>query len=413
MEKQFIYVDHSATTKVRPEVVEAMLPLLSENFGNPSSIHTFGRKAREYLNKSRVEIASLIGSSENQIIFTSGGTESNNTVILGLVRVYEDGKIKNKEKHIIATKIEHPSIKEPLEYLEKKGWRINWLDIDKEGFVDLNQLKSSISEKTLLVSIIHANNEIGTIQDVNKISKICKDHNVLFHMDSVQAFGKIPINIKDFDVDFVSISAHKIYGPKGVGALYIKTPEKFSPYLIGGGQENNLRSGTENIASIVGFAKAARLISSEILQNAKDLRFLQIKLMEELISCKDLILTGASLNKVKENFPEEKYLYRLPGHVSLAVKNIEGETLVLQCDLRGIACSSGSACKSRERNEQESSFEPSHVLIALGIQKEFLKGSLRLSFGRENKLEDVEYIMRAVKETISSLNKQQILMIRK
>ena len=393
--KRIIYADHSATTKVRAEVVEAMLPLLTEDFGNPSSIHTFGKKAREYLNKSRNEIASVINAEEDQIIFTSGGTESNNTVILGLARLLEDGKINNKDKHIITSKIEHPSVKEPLEYLEKKGWKITWLDVDKEGFLDLNQLESFISDKTLLVSIIHANNEIGTIQNIGKISEVCRKHNILFHTDSVQAFGKVPINVKDIGMDFMSMSAHKIYGPKGVGALYIKSPERFGSYLVGGGQENSLRSGTENLPSIVGFARAAVLLHSEMYENTKRLRCLQIKLMEGLEELNDLIFTGVALDKIKS---------RIPGHVSLCVKNVEGETLVLQADLRGIACSSGSACKSRDK--KESNFEPSHVLVALTVPEEFRNGSLRLTLGRENTEADIEYIIKSVKDIVLMLNKQ-------
>ncbi len=408
--KRIIYADHSATTRVRAEVVEAMLPLLTENFGNPSSIHAFGRKASEYLNKSRNEIASVINAEEDQIIFTSGGTESNNTVIFGLVRLLEDGKIKNKEKHIITSKIEHPSVKEPLEYLEKKGWKITWLDVDKEGFLDLNQLESFISDKTLLVSVIHANNEIGTIQSIGKISKVCRKHNVLFHTDSVQAFGKVPVNVKYMDMDFMSMSAHKIYGPKGVGALYIKSPEDFSSYLVGGGQENNLRSGTESLPSIVGFAKAAKLMHSEMDENVKKLRFLQIKLMEGLEELNDLVFTGVTLDKIKENYSEEKFLYRIPGHVSLCVKNVEGETLVLQADLRGIACSSGSACKSRDK--KESNFEPSHVLVALTVPEEFRNGSLRLTLGRENTEADIEYIIKSVKDIVLMLNKQPSMSVK-
>ena len=408
--KRIIYADHSATTRVRVEVVEAMLPLLTEDFGNPSSVHTFGKKAREYLNKSRSDIASVINAEEDQIIFTSGGTESNNTVILGLARLLEDGKINNKEKHIITSKIEHPSVKEPVEYLEKMGWKITWLDVDKEGFLDLNQLESFISDKTLLVSVIHANNEIGTIQDVKRISRICKKHNVLFHADSVQAFGKIPIDVNDMGIDFMSISSHKIYGPKGIGALYIKSPERFGSYLIGGGQENNLRSGTENLPSITGFAKAAKLMHSEMHENARKFRYLQIKLMEGLEELNDLIFTGVTLDKIKKNYPEERFLYRIPGHVSLCVKNVEGETLVLHCDLRGIACSSGSACKSRDK--KESNFEPSHVLVALTVPEEFRNGSLRLTLGRENTQADIEYIIKSVRDVILMLNKQPSISVK-
>lgn len=399
--KKTIYVDHSSTTRVRPEVVQAMSVVLQEDFGNPSSIHRFGRKAKEHLNCSRSAIASIINASEEQIFFTSGGTESDNTVILGLAKYFDESRIKNKDKHIISTKIEHPAVKEPLEYLETKGWNVSWLGVDKEGFINLEELKSSILPRTFLVSVIHANNEIGTIQDLKKISAICKENNVLFHSDAVQSYGKIPINMQELEIDFMSFSAHKIYGPKGVGALYIKGTGNFAPILIGGGQQKGVRPGTENLASIVGFAAASKLLKNEMLDNAKRLRNLQINLMEGLLNTEDIILTGVSIDKVRENIPGEKYLHRIPGHVSACVKDVEGENLILQLDLAGIAASSGSACSS-------GTLEPSHVLVALGVREDYVRGSLRLTLGRENTEEDINYITNSLKATIGNLSKKAI-----
>lgn len=398
-----IYADNSATTRVRPEVADAMLKILTEDFGNPSSIHSYGRKAKEYLENSRSEIAKVLRAHDKEIFFTSGGTESDNTVILGLAKYFEENNIPGKEKHIVTSKIEHPAVKEPLEYLEKKGWNVSWISVNKEGFIDLEELKSKVTPKTFLISIIHANNEIGTIQDLEEISRICKKNNVFFHTDAVQSFGKVPLNVKKINADFVSISSHKIYGPKGVGALYVKNPSVISPLLIGGGQQNNLRPGTENLPSIVGFATAARIINNEMLENAKRLRLLQITLVERLSKVNNVILTGVTIDKVKENLAEEKFLYRIPGHVSICVKGVEGETLVLQLDLKGIAASSGSACKSKGKTNKESEFIPSHVLVALEVPGEYIKGSLRMTLGRGNTSEDVDYIVETVGEIVNKL----------
>lgn len=389
-----VYVDHSATTKVRSEVVAVMLDVLQNDFGNPSSIHSYGKRAKRYLDDARENIASVINADKAQIFFTSGGTESNNMVIFGLVRALDDLKIKNKKKHIIASKIEHPSVKEPLEYLEKKGWKISWLNVDKEGFVNIEELKSVITEKTLLVSIIHANNEIGTIQDLKQISSICKTNKVLFHTDAVQSFCKIPIDLSYLDVDFMSFSGHKIYGPKGVGALYVKSPEIFTSLLIGGGQESQIRPGTENVPGIVGFGLAAKLLHSEMEENSKAIRLLQLQLMNGLSKIDRVMLTGVSV---------ENNIFRLPGHVSICVKDIEGENLVLQMDLHGVAASSGSACSS-------GTMEPSHVLLAIGVPDSYVRGSLRLTLGRDNIFEDVSLIVKSIENVLDKLNKKPILM---
>lgn len=382
-----IYVDNSATTKVRPEVVSVMVDALQENFGNPSSIHFYGKNGKKILNKSRENIASLINANEDEVIFTSGGTESNNLAIFGLVK-----KFSNK-KHLITTKIEHSSVKESFEYLEKNGWEVTWLDVDEKGFVDLEQLKSSIKKNTLLVSIIHSNNEIGTIQDIENISNICQQNKVFFHADCIQSLGKIPINVKELNIDFVSLSAHKIYGPKGVGALYIKSSESINPILVGGGQENVLRPGTENLPGIAGFGMAAKLLKDEMINNSRKLQLLQSSLMEKMMKIDELVLTGPGMNELSR---------RLPGHVSVCVKGIEGESLVLQMDLKGIAVSSGSACSSQKKDK---AVEPSHVIKALGLTKDYEKGSLRITFGIENTMDDVEYIEVALKEVLEKVKR--------
>jgi len=397
--KKIIYADNSATTRVRDEVAEVMLKVLKEDFGNPSSIHSFGRTAKSYLEEARENIASLINAKADQIFFTSGGTESINTVIFGVSKLIDEGFLKNKDRHIITTKIEHPAVKESLEYLEKKGWNITWLNVDKEGFINLEELKSKISQRTLLVSIIHANNEIGTIQDLKKISEICNKNNVLFHTDAIQSFGKIPIDVNNLNIDFISMSGHKIYGPKGIGAVYIKSVDKLSPILIGGGQENKVRPGTENIAGIAGFGTAAKLISNEILFNAQKLRRLQIQLIERFSEVQNVIVTGSNLDKVKENVPDEKFTHRIAGHVSICCKDTEGESLVLQADLKGIAVSSGSACSSK--TDDNSVIKPSHVLIACGIPKDYVRGSLRITLGKDNSEDEIAYIFETMKNILN------------
>ena len=401
--KKTIYADNSATTKVRDEVAETMLKILKEGFGNPSSLHSFGRTAKLYLEEARGNISSLVNAKEEQIFFTSGGTESINTVIFGVSKMVETG-------HIITTKIEHSAVKESLEYLEQKGWSITWLNVDKEGFVDLDELKSKITPKTTLVSIIHANNEIGTIQDLKKISEICTKNNVLFHTDAVQSFGKIPIDVKNLNIDFMSMSGHKIYGPKGTGAIYIKSKDRLSPIFIGGGQENKIRPGTENMPGIIGFGIAAKLLKDEMLPNAQKLRKLQIWLMERFLEVPELLLTGPGFKKVKENIPHEKFFHRIPGHVSICCKDIEGEGLVLQADLKGIALSSGSACSSRDVINRVPQIKPSHVLIGCGIPEDYAKGSLRITLGKDNSEDEIPYIFETIKNIISNINKKAVVL---
>lgn len=392
---KYIYADHSATTPLRKEAINAMLLILKEDFGNPSSIHRFGKKAQLHLQNSRDIIAKIIHALPEQIYFTSGGTESNNTVIFGIERLIEDKKLL-KSKHIITSKIEHPAIKVPLEYLESKGWQITWLNVDNEGFINIEELKNSINDKTALVSIIHANNEIGTIQNLKIISTVCKKHNVLFHTDTVQSFCKVPINVQDIDIDFLSVSSHKIYGPKGVGALYIKSNKTILPLIMGGGQEYEIRSGTENLPAIVGFSTAAKLLSDNMPNNAIYLRELQINLIKELLKNKNIILTGPS---------KENYAFRIPGHISICCKDMDGEALVLQADLSNIAISSGSACASKS---DRMFIKPSHIIEAINIPDDFKKGSLRITLGIENTMEDVKYIAESIQNILKRLTKVKL-----
>lgn len=397
-----IYADNSATTKVRNEVVDLVSKLMKDDFGNPSSLHFFGKRAKNYLDEAREKVSNVINSDPGNIYFTSGGTESNNLVIFGIEKSIEE-KTLSKKKHIITTKIEHPSIKTPLEYLEKKGWNISWLNTDKEGFVDLDQLKSEINPETALVSVIHANNEIGTIQNINLISNICKKNDVLFHIDATQSFGKIPINAASADIDFITFSSHKIYGPKGVGGIYINSKHKLEPLIIGGSQEKDIRSGTENLPGIAGFGLAAYLLNKNITQNANYLTSLQLDLINKLSKINNLILTGP-----KEKDLDLGLLKRLPGHVSFCIKNIEGENIVLQLDLRGIAVSSGSACSSSKSNA-ESKLEPSHVIKAINTPKEFENGSIRISLGINNTKDDVDYIFENLCLILNNLNKKSLI----
>ena len=393
------YLDNSATTQVDKEVIQIMTEFMQNDYGNPNSLHQLGRKAREKIENARKKIADFLNVLPEEIIFTSGGTESDNIAILGTARA-------SNKKHIITSNIEHPAVTNVCEELKLQGYKIDYVPVDKEGIVNPGSIKKAITPDTLLVSIMHVNNEIGTIQPIEKIAEICHEKGVLFHTDAVQSFGKIPIDVKETNIDFVSMSAHKIYGPKGVGALYIKSPDKLSPVFIGGGQERNIRPGTENLAGIAGFGTAAKLIKEEILLNAERLRKLQFELMKRFSKLTNVIISGPNLDKVKENVPHEKFLYRLPGHVSICCKDVEGESLVLQADLKGIAISSGSACSSRSTIDRVSKIKPSHVLQACKTPKDYIKGSLRVTFGKDNSENEALYIFETVKSIIESVKRK-------
>ncbi len=371
-----IYLDNAASRPVRAEVIEAMKPFFSEKFGNASSLHSFGREAKEWLEKSREKIASLVKCKPEELYFTSGGTESNNFALKGLF-------FANNKKHIITTSIEHDCILNTCRWLEKQGAEVTYLPVDKYGIVDLDALEKSIRKDTLVVSIIHANNEIGTIQDLKEIGKICKEKGVLFHSDACQSFIKTEVNVKKFNLDLMTINSHKIYGPKGVGALYIREGVNIAPLLHGGGHERGKRSSTENVAGIVGFAKAAELGCAEMETEMARQRKLRDYMIEEVLKIEDSWLNGH----------REK---RLADNGNFCFRYIEGESLVLYLDRAGIAVSTGSACSS-------TSLEPSHVLLALGLKPEDAHGSIRVSMGRYTKREDIEYFLEVLPKTVERL----------
>ena len=368
-----IYLDNAATTIVAGEVKKAMLPYLGEHYGNASSIHTEGRYAREAIEKARKAIAGFINAKEKEIIFTGSGTESNNTVLKGLASF--SGREKNQ---IITSKIEHPSVIETCKFLEKEGFEIIYLEVDSNGLVNLEELEKKITPKTLLVSIMHANNEIGTIQNINKIGKICKNKEVLFHTDTVQTFGKIEIDVQADNIDFLSASAHKIYGPKGVGLLYIREDRKIEPLLHGGGHEFNIRSSTENVAGIVGFGKAVELCREKMEKESRRISRLRDYLIKEL-----LMIPGTQLNGSASQ--------RLYNNVNISFRGIEGESLVLQLGMRGIATSTGSACSTKN-------LEPSYVLSAIGLDHFTAHGSLRLTLGRNITKKDILESVKNIQE---------------
>lgn len=375
-----IYMDHAATTPVRNEVLKAMQPYLSKKFGNPSSLHFSGQEAKHALEESRAKVAGIINTKPSEIIFTSGGTEANNLALIGTAFAN-----RSKGKHLITTKIEHHAILDVCKWLEKQGFDITYLPVDKQGMIDTTKVEDAIRSETILVSIMHANNEIGTIQDIAEIGKICREKGVYFHTDAVQAVGKIPIDVNKMNIDMLSMSSHKLYGPKGVGALFVKSGVKIESVIHGGGQEFGLRSGTENIPGIVGFAKAAELAKKEMRQESK-----------RLITLRDRLIKG--LLKIENSWLNGHPTKRLPNNVHLCFKFIEGEALVLSLSDLGIAASTGSACSSK-------SLEPSHVLLALGLKHEEAHGSLRLTLGRYNSKEDVDYVVKGLPGIVNKLRK--------
>ncbi len=378
MEKR-IYLDHSATTPVRKEVLAAMLPYLAEQYGNPSSIYTEGREARKALEKARDTVAEAIGALPQEVFFTASGTEADNWALRGIAEAYAA-----KGNHLITSTIEHPAVLETCADLSKKGWEITYLSVDENGLIDLDELKSAIREDTVLVSVMTANNEIGTIQPVAEIGKICRERNVLFHTDAVQAAGAIPIDVKEMEIDLLSLSGHKFYGPKGVGALYIRKGVKIAPFVTGGHQENGMRAATENVAGIVGMAKALELSVASMAENTAKLKRLRDHTIARIL---------AEIPFVKLNGDRMR---RLPGHINFSFQFIEGESLLLMLDLAGIAASSGSACTS-------GSLDPSHVLLAIGLPHETAHGSLRITFGAENTPEEADYLVDRLKQIVQKL----------
>jgi cysteine desulfurase len=374
-----VYLDHAATTPVHPEVLEEMLPYLKEEFGNPSSIYSWGREAKAAVEKARTRLANLLGADPAEIVFTSGGTEADNFALRGVAAAN-----RQRGNHIITTKIEHHAILHTAEQLEKEGFRVTYLPVDKDGLVRPEDLEEALTPDTILVSIMFANNEIGTIEPIAELARIAKSKGVIFHTDAVQAVGNVPINVKELGVDLLSLSGHKIYGPKGVGALYIRRGTRIEPLILGGAQERKWRAGTENVPGIVGLGKAAELAVRELPQRIK-----------HLTQLRDLLIEGI-MEKIDHVRLNGHRTQRLPGNANFCFEFVEGESLLLNLDLAGIAASSGSACTS-------GSLEPSHVLTALGIPPEIAHGSLRLTLGRNNTREDVEYVLSVLPDIVAKL----------
>jgi cysteine desulfurase len=376
---KYIYMDNSATTQVKQEVLDEMLPYFSINYGNPSSIYALGGKSKNAVEVAREKIAKAIGANANEIFFTAGGSESDNWALKGIAFAN-----RKKGNHIITSKIEHHAILHTCQYLEKEGFRVTYLDVDKYGTVDLEQLKNSITDDTILISIMFANNEIGTIQPIKEIGQIAKEKGIYFHTDAVQAIGHVKIDVNDLNIDLLSMSAHKFYGPKGIGVLYIRKGVKIDPLITGGAQERNRRAGTENVPGIVGMGKAIELAYDNLEESNARLIKLRDRLINKILDRIDYVrLNGHPTN-------------RLPGNVNVCFEFIEGESLLLSLDMEGIAASSGSACTS-------GSLEPSHVLLAIGLPHEIAHGSLRLSLGDFNTEEEVDYVVDKLVEIVSRL----------
>jgi cysteine desulfurase len=366
------YLDNASTTQVAKEVVEAMQPYFLEEYGNASCLHSWGQEARDAVEQARKVIAERINAEPEEIVFTSGGSESNNLAIKGM--------LKDKEDHIITSEFEHPAVLNTCKEMEKQGFQVTYVAINKDGFVNLDQLKNSITNKTVLITIMHANNEIGTIQNINEIGNICKENNVAFHTDAVQSFTKVPIDVKKNNITLASFSAHKMHGPKGVGALFIKKGTKLQKQIHGGPQEFNQKSGTENVSGIVGFAKATEVITEKDIENITELRNYLINQL--------LKLEGTSLNGSQDN--------RLWNNVSISFKNVEGESILMSLDDKGIAVTTSSACTS-------STLEPSHVLKAIGLKPEDSHGTIRFTLSKYTTKEEIDYTIDCVKEVIEKL----------
>ena len=378
MEK-LIYLDNAATTKVKKEVVDAMLPYFTENYGNPSSVYKFAGESKKAVDNARDIIAKSLNTNSQDIYFTAGGSESDNWALKATAEAY-----RTKGKHIITSKIEHHAILHTCDYLEKEGFEVTYIDVDENGIVKLDELENAIREDTILISIMYANNEIGTIQPIKEIGKIAHKHNVIFHTDAVQAYGHIPIDVEEMNIDMLSASGHKINGPKGIGFLYIRKGLKLRSFVHGGAQERRRRAGTENVTGIVGFGKAVEIAMAN---------------MEERIA-KEESLRDRLITKVLERVPYTRLNgdrhKRLPNNVNFSFQFIEGESLLIMLDMKGICASSGSACTS-------GSLDPSHVLLAIGLPHEIAHGSLRLSLSEENTEEEIDYVVDAVEEIVGKL----------
>ena len=371
-----IYMDHSATTPLDPQVLQAMLPFFSEKFGNASSLHSFGLEAKEALEDSRERVAKLLGADPEEIVFTSGGTESDNLALKGIAR-----RNRGLGRHIITTQMEHPAILETCRKLGKEGFEVTYLPVTSQGLVEPAALEAAIRPDTILISVMHANNEVGTIQPIEEIGRIAAEKDIYLHSDAVQSVGKIATDVNALGVDLLSLSAHKLYGPKGVGALYIRRDTKIESIMQGGGHERGLRSGTENIPGIVGLGRAAELCRERMDADGQRLTKLSAR------------LAGEVLEKIKDAWVNGSMKRRLPGSLNFGFKYVEGESLLLFLDSKGIAVSTGSACSSHK-------LEPSHVLLSLGLKPEECHGSLRITMGRSNTEEEVDYVASCIVEAV-------------
>jgi len=376
---QRIYFDHSATTPVDPEVIREMLPYFTEKFGNASSLHSFGREARYAMENARSRVAMLIGASPEEVIFTSGGTESDNIAIKGIAF-----RSKSKGNHIITTKIEHPAVLATCRWLERQGFAVSYLPVASDGVVSPEDARAAITEKTILISIMHANNEIGTIQPIEEIGRMARERGIAFHTDAVQSVGKIPVDVKKMNIDLLSLSSHKIYGPKGAGALYIRKGVFIDTIIHGGGHERGLRSSTENIPGIVGLGKACELAQARMAADGARLSKMRDRIIKTV------------LGGIEESYLNGHPTKRLPHNAHFRFTGIEGESLLLRLDEKGIAVSTGSACSSK-------SLEPSHVLTSIGLNPVDSHGSLRVTLGRENTEEEMDYFLKVLPEVVKEL----------
>jgi len=381
VEKRLVYLDNAATTPVKPEVLEAMMPYFTASYGNPSSLYTIGQNSKDAIRTAREQVAALIGAKENEVFFTGSGTESDNWAFIGSAMWRRE-----KGKHVITTEFEHHALLHSAKYLEKEGFDVTYLPVDAEGIVRTEDLKNAIRSDTTVVSVMYANNEIGTLQPIAELCKIAREAGALFHTDAVQALGNVPLDVKKLGVDMMSMSSHKIYGPKGVGALYVRKGLALPNYMHGGGQESGRRAGTENLTGIVGFGKAAELAGQNLDAHIEKLRVLRDYFIEKVKSeIPDIRLNG-SLES------------RLPGNVNITFKYIEGEAILLLLDMAGVAVSTGSACSS-------ASLTPSHVLSAIGVPVEDIHGSIRFTLGDFTTKEDLDYAADMLKAAVEKLRK--------
>ncbi|MCS7308737.1 MAG: cysteine desulfurase NifS [Armatimonadota bacterium] len=379
-----VYLDHSATTPLAPEVLQAMLPYLQHAFGNPSAIYTAGQEAREAVERAREQVAQLVNADPDDVYFTSGGTESDNWAVKGVVRAWG-----SRRSHLITTSIEHHAVLEACEAVREMGWEVTLLPVDRYGMVDPDEVRRAITPRTGLISIMHANNEVGTIEPIAEIGAIAREHGIPFHTDAVQTVGRIPVDMQALNVDLLTISAHKLYGPKGVGALVVRRGTPLRPLLDGGGQERGRRGGTYNVPGIVGFGAAAERALLHMAEETERIRALRDRLVQGILErVPDAVLTG---------HPTQ----RLPNNAHLAFADVEGETLVLSLDAAGIYCSAGAACSSGDT-------EPSHVLVAMGIEPRLIEGSVRFTLGKDNTEEQIDYTVEQVAKAVQKLRSLRV-----